>query len=400
MLFRKLLLIITILFVILTVSLQSIAQDTRYVLKDLGTLGGTFSFGFAINNKGSVTGFSTTPDDSAMHAFLWREGVMTDLGTLGGINSLARDRLNERDQVAGRSETSISDPLGEAFCLFDNNVVCLPFIWTNGVMTPLPTLGGNNGAAHAINNRDQVVGLAENTTPDPTCTAPQVLQFKPVYWERGQVHQLPTFPGDPDGFAIVINDRGQAAGVSGDCTHPARHGLLWENDTAIDLGTSVVPQGINNRGQIVGSVAGRAFLWENGVMRDLGTFPGDDGGAAFGINMEGQVVGISCGENGCVPFLWQNGVMTDLNSLIAADSPLVVEAPRGINSRGEIVGLAIDTNSGEEHAFLALPKQGSSATDVVAPAAGAQTGKRVVVHNEYARKMLDRYAYGELMGSR
>ena len=103
MLFRKLRLITTILFVGLTMSLQSTAQHTRYVLTDLGTLGGTFSIGFAINNKGSVTGVSTTPGDSAQHAFLWRKGVMTDLGTLGGINSVARDRLNERDQVAGRA---------------------------------------------------------------------------------------------------------------------------------------------------------------------------------------------------------------------------------------------------------------------------------------------------------
>ena len=96
------------------------------------------------------------------------------------------------------------------------NLICLPFLWQHGVMTPLPTLGGNNGQANEVNNRGQVVGLAENTTSDPTCPAPD-LQVKPVVWEKGKVQELPTFPGDLDGFAAAINDNGLAVGASGSC---------------------------------------------------------------------------------------------------------------------------------------------------------------------------------------
>ena len=60
----------------------------RYTLTDFGTLGGTFSQAFAVNNKGWVVGFSTTEGDAALHAFLWRGGIMTDLGTLGGSDPL------------------------------------------------------------------------------------------------------------------------------------------------------------------------------------------------------------------------------------------------------------------------------------------------------------------------
>jgi len=373
---KKLRLITIVLLIGLTIPFESVAQNTRYIVRDLGTLGGTFSIAFAINNKGAIDGLSNTLGDNAEHGFFWRKGVMTDLGTLGGINSIARDRLNERDQIAGRAETSVSDPLGEDFCLTGTGLVCLPFLWTNGVMTPLPTLG-RNGAAHAVNNRGQVVGLAETLTPDPTCTPPQVLQFKPVFWQRGRIHQLPTFAGDADGLAVVINDRGQAAGASGDCTVISRHALLWQKGVAIDLGTlggpTALPQAINNQGQIVGNSSlagggGHGFLWQNGVMSDLGTLPGDNVSAVFGINSKAQVVGVSCNPGGCLPIIWQNGVMTDLTTLVAADSELIIDTPRGINDRGEIVGAGVDPNSGEVHAFLAVPQNGEVAGPTTATA--------------------------------
>src|SRR5215468_2057736 len=91
----------------------------RYTLTDLGTLGGTFSQAFGVNDKGWVVGFATTEGDISLHAFLWRRGVMTDLGTLGGSDprpySVA-GAVNNRGEIAGFSETSTADPLGEDFC--------------------------------------------------------------------------------------------------------------------------------------------------------------------------------------------------------------------------------------------------------------------------------------------
>ena len=55
-------------------------------MQDLGTLGGTYSQGAAINDKGQVTGFYVTADNE-MHAFLWNGSAMQDLGTLGGTYS-------------------------------------------------------------------------------------------------------------------------------------------------------------------------------------------------------------------------------------------------------------------------------------------------------------------------
>jgi probable HAF family extracellular repeat protein len=125
---------------------------------------------------------------------------------------------------------------------------------------------------------------------------------------------------------------------------------------------------INDRGQIVGfsNVAGdmttHAFLWQNGVMTDLGTLPGDFASFAYAINDLGQVVGQSIDQNGNPRgFLWQNGVMTDLNALIPSDSPLYIVQPDSINSKGEIVGIAFDQSTGVTPAFLAVKVPGAVA---------------------------------------
>jgi probable HAF family extracellular repeat protein len=372
------------LFAALAIPVRLAAQEQkkgppRYTITDLGTLGGTFSAASGVNNEGAVLGASSLPGDTVVRVFIWQNGVMTDLGTLGGPNSidLGPNPINNRGAVVGSSNTSTPDPNGEDFCFDPASLVCLPFVWQHGVMTPLPLLGGINGAAFQLNNRGQIVGAAENSTPDPTCEPPQVLQLRAVIWEKGQVRELPPFLGDPDATAGAINDKGQAVGSSGPCTlifGNSFHALLWQNGRAIDLGnlggaTGNIAIQINNRGQIVGQ-SGRsdgfvhAFLWENGVMADLGALSGSHPiSQALGINEKGQVVGFAQDANGdessSIALLWQNGILTDLNSLIPADSPWFLQEAFSINDRGQIVGHMFNTTTGEVHGFLATPVPGS-----------------------------------------
>ena len=367
---------IPILIVILCTCLAPVAWaqgPPNYTVIDLGTVGGTYSLAGGISNSGWVEGYSTVPGDTAYHAFLWRKGVMTDLGTLGGPDSEAGYRPSNSGNAGGGSENGTPDPLAENYCGFGTNFICRPFLWRNDThtMAPLPTLGGNNGFANGINDQNQVAGAAENTTTDPTC--PSYPESKPVIWTNGQVHELPTFAGDPDGAAYAINGQGQAAGYSGTCFY-ALHPVLWQNGKVIDLGSlgGTGSEGIdvNNQGQVVGDsdlsgdTAYHAFLWQSGVMTDLGTLPGDVSSAGEGINSKGQVVGGSVDASGNVrPFLWQNGVMTDLNTLIPPDSPLYLLEPTGtINARGQIAGYALVISTGEVHAFLATPTGAYGAT--------------------------------------
>ena len=344
----------------------------RYVVTDLGP---TQSFADGINNKGLVAGTAIQSDGVTQQAFLWRNGRNTSLGTLGGPNSQAFSRPSERGQVAGNAETSTPDPLGEDFCSYGTNLICLAFSWQNGVMTPLPTLGGDNSWANGgLNNRGQVAGVAENTTPDPTCPPPNVLQSKPVIWEKGEIRELPTVSGDPDGTALAINDNGEAAGASSNCTTPL-HAVRWRKDGSVqDLGTFGgtmlnLAQGINNRGEVVGAsdlpgdTAFHAFLWSEAEgMQDLGTFVGLPSSWAFGINDARQVVGMSCDSSGdCGAFLWQDGVMTDLNALLPNDSLWNLIAGTSINSRGEIAG--VGDQGGGYHAVLVTPCVGEHLQD-------------------------------------
>jgi probable HAF family extracellular repeat protein len=387
------------LFAALAIPVKILAQ--QYTITDLGTLGGTFSGAVGINNRGLVSGDSTLPGDMVIHGFFWEKGVMADLGTLGGPNSNAPEAWppNNRGDVAGFSDTLIPDPNAENFCFilgdFPNPYTCVPVVWRDGVITPLPTLGGNNGSALAINNRGDLAGVAETDIPDPTCVPPFVLHFEPVIWRDGQPQRLPTVHGDPDGLIQGINDRGQAVGFTGSCS-PV-HAVLWDRGKAIDLGTLGgavfnIAFSINNRGQVVGEsdvpgdVTNHAFLWQSGVMTDLGTLPGDFTSIALSINNRTQIVGLSFDANGNVsPVLWQNGVIAGLNNLIPADSPLFLLEALGINDLGQIVGYGIQTASGEVHAYIAAPNSGSNSAARAVP---VRERPRIVLPKN-VRKMLE-----------
>jgi probable HAF family extracellular repeat protein len=309
------------------------------------------------------------------------DGFKLDLGTLGGLNSWMNwGEINDFGQVVGFSETNVPDPNGEDICGFGTHLTCRPFLWQFFHMSALPTLGGNNAQASAINDRGQIAGFAENTTVDSGCP-PNRIQL-PVLWEKGKAQPLPTVGSDPDGVAFWINDQGQAVGYSGTCT-AALHAVSWENGTAFplpDLGTGAIAQGINNQGQIVGTVGSPdgttqyGALWQNGAITNLGTLPGDFAAIATGINSKGQVVGSTWDSNfnWSHGFIWQDGVMTDLNTLFPASSNLFATMANKINERGQISGMAIvlsGPHAGNIHAFLATPVRQSIGRSVaeVAP---------------------------------
>jgi probable HAF family extracellular repeat protein len=352
-------------------------------------LGGNLAQGTSINSRKQVAGFAVLSGNTTMHAMVWAKGhAPQDLGTLGGPNSaIAWPNRNDRDQFAGIAETSVQNPLGEdwscALAVFNiaapTGDICLGFRYQNGVMTALPTLGGYDGFATGINNHGQIVGWAENSTRDPTCVAPQVLQFEAVIWgpEDNEFEQLPPYGTDPDGAATAINSRGQVVGISGQCGiavggASAEHMLLWYKNTVMSLPTLGgqywnTPMDISDNGDVTGfsdhpgdSVSSpnfTTFLWisSTGQTQDLGTLGTDNVSEGLGINDSDQVVGVSYPSGH--GFIWQNGLMTDLNSLMPPNSGYTITDAQDINNAGDITGEAQDNSTGVTYAFIATPRK-------------------------------------------
>ena len=114
-------------------------------------------------------------------------------------------------------------------------------------------------------------------------------------------------------------------------------------------GTSGMPLGINNRGQIVGqsNLAGdlpfhaHAFLWDHGRLQDLGALGGNFS-AANAINDNGEIIGFAstAGDLAIHAFLWKRGSLTDLETVGGVDC----SSAFGINSKTQVVGQSFDCN--------------------------------------------------------
>ena len=357
--------------------------QVRYRVTDLGREEGqNAACAMSVNDEGWTEFMSgTLPQGEQDNLFgqllngravLGIDGFKIDLGTLGGQNSWMNwGEINDFGQIVGFSETNVLDPNGEDICGFGTHLTCRPFLWQYFHMSALPTLGGNNGQASAINDHGQIAGFAENGAVDSSCppnTSNNRIEL-PVLWENDKVQALPLVDGDPDGVAFWINDQGQAVGDSRDCTGAIIHAVSWKNGTASqlpDLGGGSLAQGINERGQIVGTIGSAdgttqyGALWQNDILTNLGLLPGDFGGLASGINGKGQVVGSNFDSNfnWSHAFIWQDGVMTDLNTLLPASSNLYATMANKINERGQISGMATvlsGPDAGNIHAFLATP---------------------------------------------
>jgi len=349
-------------------------------------LGGSYAQGTSINSRLQIAGFATLAGNTTMRAMLWQPNRSPiDMGTLGGPNSaVAWPNRNNHGAFAGIAETMDKNPLGEpwscALAVFyiapPTGDICLGFRWQNGTMTALPTLGGYDGFATGINNRGQIVGWAENTYHDPTCNAPQVLQFEAVLWDpENVIEELPPYGSDADGAATAINSRAQVVGISGDCANAiggasAKHMVLWQGKTVTSLPTLGgnywnTPMDINENGTVTGfsdlpgdspdSPNFNAFLWtKSGGTINLGVLAGDSISEGLGINDENQVVGVSYPSSHA--FIWQNGTLTDLNTLTGSNSRYELIDAQEISDNGVITGEALDTTNGAIVAFEATPK--------------------------------------------
>ncbi|MEP7057146.1 MAG: hypothetical protein ABI809_05180 [Caldimonas sp.] len=346
----------------------------KYVVTDLGTLGGTEAAALGINNAGQVVGYSQTPGDAATRAFRTAPNrsiaATDDLGTLGGPNSVAYS-INSTGQVAGDADTADAGPF--------SSIVRRAFRADPGApMIDLGTLapngganGFNNSGGRAINDAANVVGFA--TVPADLCaSSSHAFRTYPGQTINASVSNLGTlvpypFLGCRSSIAWGVNSLSLTVGstattvTTGYPNHAFRYtpfggmidiGTLGGrdsqafavNDLAEVVGDSkLAPDAVNNPFD-----SPHAFL-SQGIAgpRDLGTLGGTYS-TAVALNMryplDSQVVGTSSttGDAAVHAFLWtgnvwNGGTMVDLNSLIAANSGWELKAARAINNKGQVV---------------------------------------------------------------
>jgi probable HAF family extracellular repeat protein len=259
---------------------------------------------------------------------------LIDLGTFGGPASYYSEAgigsrvLNNRGDVAGYADTSIPDPSAPN-CFNLDCFVSHAFRWHNGVRTDLGAFPGVNGSAvSAINGRGWIVGFSEYGPIDPLTGSPHAAA---ALWRDGQMISLGTLEGGADSNAIGVNDRGQIIGFASN--------LIPDPLDPFGLPTQL-----------------RTFLWENGVMRDIGTLGGPDALPATGINNRGQVTGSSyvnfvpnpsTGVPTADPFLWEDGNMIDLGSFGGTNG-----GGLAVSNRGQVMGQSNLAGDVETHAFL------------------------------------------------
>jgi probable HAF family extracellular repeat protein len=323
----------------------------------------------------SENGIDPLTGGPAVEAVLWgKDNSLTDLGTLGG-NASSANAVNSRGQVAGEALNTILDLYTSDFSNFLIGGVTQvhAFSWTQfRGMQDLGTLGGTDSAAFSINERGQIAGWSfTNTTPNPVVDSCSGLTMNvptedPFLWENGKMIDLGSL-GGTCGQAWAINNRGQVVGFSDLPGDAGDHAFLWDHTGGMqDLGTLGGDTGgaaaINDAGDIVGGDSrsdgsGGSFLWSHGVMTDLGTVGTAAGSVALGINSRGQIVGTLFDNTGneAGGFLWENGgPMIDLSTLIPPNPDLQVDHVFQINDHGEITARGTFSN-GNTHSLVLIP---------------------------------------------
>jgi probable HAF family extracellular repeat protein len=270
---------------------------SRGVVTQLGALGGQGSNGFGINDRGDVVGSSNiAPGDLTVHAFLFSDGVMEDLGALRQF-SLASAVNNRRIVIGSENDTSeLPQDL---------------FIYRNGAKRVIPS-----AASGAINERGQIAG----SDIDPETNVNTAFIF-----HRGRKRYLGTLEGDDSASPGAINERGQTIGSSISAAGVIRW-FFHDGRRMRELPTPApifVVVGLNNRGDITGTER------EDGANQNV------------------------------TGYLYRDGIWHNLNSLLSPRDPLTpfvtITRAAGLNDRGQIVAGGRDSRTNNIGTYLLTP---------------------------------------------
>jgi len=254
---------------------------------------------YGMNDYGDVVGYSSNGGLS-IHAYLWDGEQTVDLGIPEWSNvdySRAQD-INNNGWIVGMAGGVPYDLRG--------------FIKHDDTWDEIPTFGGNESRAYAINELNDVVGYTRN--------------------EDGKFRAF----GIPNGNIKLMTDLGDLGG-----------------------GASIA-YGVNNSRTVTGQSKGiddywHAMSWtlEEGMI-DLGTLGGNES-YAWAVNDDGIVVGKSqVPEGGTHGFLWMDGEMFDVNQYVMPDIDVTIVNIRGISDDGQLAATG-EYPDGRKRPYLLTP---------------------------------------------
>ncbi|NOG55459.1 MAG: hypothetical protein HND57_14255 [Planctomycetes bacterium] len=342
--------------------------QAEYAVIDIGGLGGTFSIAWGINNSGVIAGESFTEGDEEYHAVLWCNGIIRDLGSIGGPGFSSHGHgINNIGDICGWSGY-------EGGGAYDDHA----FVWRKGVMYDLGTLGGTSSIAYDINDSGVVVGKSE--------LVPGYADFFACKWVNGVPIELPGIGGRAS-WAFGVNNAGYVVGKSGtkDFTE---HAVCWTPDNQIielDKNRQSLSHAsdINEAGWIVGSAfqAGHehAQIWVGGHSFDIHDSSEEDS-SAHAINNLNQIIGYTWSYDTGWYFIWDADTgMVNLDGLmpLLSDWALtgLLSGANSINDLGQVVGQGKRTGDGEWdiHGFIMTPVYPSFDLSQPSPAIGGKT---------------------------
>lgn len=316
-----------------------------YQAIDLGTLGGRWAVPRAISAAGVIVGASEDPQRRS-RAFIYDNGQMRELA--GTAFQSSAEAFNAAGQIAGVA--NLGWPGGGAMLVWEHAQAVARPVETGSFPLPDRVVGMNDRG-------DVLLSLNEGSHTS-----------RALLWRGGAMLDLGGLQAqDSWTVASAWNARGQVVGSSRvrhvAPTYEIFHPFVWENGVIHDLGLlASSPCGdtqedcaegwasdINAQGTIVGtsqdrSGRQRAVVWENGAIRELDIFPGVPTDAQY-INDRGQILGRIGGlEPGW--FLWDRGSVQRLRGFGGTDIRV-----RAFTEQGEVLGSA-ETASGAMHAFV------------------------------------------------
>lgn len=327
-------------FSALSFLVSSASADVNYVVTDLDTLGGNYSYAYGINDKGQVVGKSNAIYQGKCYAFVYSNGTMTNLGTMDGFSSSTALGINNSGQIVGSVSTHSTSQA---------------FLYEQGTMINIGQLTDDNtNQANAINDKGQVV-------IGDSCA---------YLYYNGSISELPSPKGYPiNESANDINNNGTIVAEAFDFKGDLRFyytSYIYNNGstTSFDnpLGYSAnrysTFSAINNKGQAVGYANdnkgyAHAFVYSNGMITELEKFAGSES-VANDINDKGQIVGRVKYGSGRAFLCDSSGSMKNLNDLIDSSSGWTLETATAINNLGQIVGYG-ENFAGKTHAYLLTP---------------------------------------------